>query len=92
MERGLGREMRTHHHETEHGDYGHEDTGSLSEGERVHLHEWLRGVEREERVQVGDTEQEQDGRDETEHACGNGAADDASTSNDAVGAGAGFVK
>jgi hypothetical protein len=47
----------------------------------------LRGIQREERVQVRDTKQEQDGRYETKHACGNGAADDTSACNDAVGAG-----
>ena len=76
-----------HHHETKNSYYGHEDTGPLSEGERVHLNEWLRGIERKERVQVRDTKEEQNGRYETEHACGNGAADDASASNYAVEAG-----
>lgn len=73
-----------HHDETERSDDGHEDARTFTEGERIHLHERLRGIEREERVQVRDTEQKQDGRDEAEHAGGDRAREDTPAGNDAV--------
>lgn len=86
---GRGRKRRarvcTHHDKTERGDDGHEDAGAFSKSERVELHERLRGVESEERVQVWNAEQEKDGRDEPEHACSDRARDDSSTGNDTIG-------
>ena len=73
-----------HHDETEYGDDGHEDARTFAEGERIHLYERLRGVEREERVQVRDTEQKEDGRDEAEHTGGDCARKDTPTGDDAV--------
>lgn len=73
-----------HHDEAERGDDGHEDARAFSEGERIHLYERLRGVEREEGIQIWDTEQKQDGRDEAEHAGGDHAREDTPTGDDAV--------
>ena len=58
-------DARAHHYETDHGDDGHEDAWSFSQSERVELYEWLRGIEREERVQVRNAEQEEDGGEES---------------------------
>jgi hypothetical protein len=55
------RHARTHHDETDHGDDGHEDAWSFTQSERVELYEWLGRIEREERVQVRNAEQEEDG-------------------------------
>lgn len=73
-----------YHDEAERGDDGHEDARTFAEGERVEQHERLRGVERKERVEVRDAEQEKDGRDETEHAGGDRARDDTSSGYDTV--------
>jgi hypothetical protein len=60
-----GGKTRAHHDETDHGDYGHEDAWSFAQSERVELYEWLRGIERKERFQVRDAEQEEYGGEES---------------------------
>ena len=75
---------RAHHDETDHGDDGHENTWTFTEGERVELYKWLWGIEREERVQFRNAEQEKDGGDESKHASSDRARDDSSTGNDTV--------
>jgi len=72
------------HDETDHGDDGHEDAWSFAQSERVDLHEWLRGIEREERVQVRNAEQEEEGGEESEHAGGDRAREDSFTGDDTV--------
>jgi len=76
--------MIAHHNETDHGDDGHEDARTFAEGERIHQYERLRGIEREERVQVWDTKQKEDGRDEAKHAGGDRAQEDTPTGDDAI--------
>jgi len=44
----------------------------------------LRGIEREELVQVRNAEQEEDGGEESEHARGDRACEDSFTGNDAL--------
>ena len=73
-----------HHDETDHGNDGHEDARTFAKSECVELHEWLWGIERKERVQFWNTEQEEDRGDESKHTGGDRARDDSSTSNDAV--------
>src|SRR6266852_732195 len=68
--RPWGKKTRAHHDETDHGDDGHEDARSFTQSERVELYERLRGIEREERVQVRNAEQEEDGGEESQHAGG----------------------
>ena len=65
---------RTYHDETDHGNV--EDGWTLSKSQCVELHEWLRGIECEERVEFRSAEQEQDGGDETKHCSGDRARDD----------------
>ena len=82
---GEGRgKTRAHHDETDHGDDGHEDARSFTQGERVELHKWLRGIEREERVQVRNAEQEKYGGQEAQDAGGDRAREDPFAGNDAV--------
>ena len=78
------RNARTHHDETDHGDDGHEGARSFTQSERVELYEWLRGIEREERVQVRNAEQEEDGGEKSQHAGGDRAREDSFTGNDTV--------
>lgn len=66
----------THHEKTENGEDGHEHASFLSNGERVEKDEGLRGVERKEDIQVGGTEEEDDGCHETQHACRHGTVED----------------
>jgi hypothetical protein len=73
-----------HHDEADHGDDGHEDARAFAESKRVELYKRLGRVEGEERVQVRDAEEEEDSRDEAEHASSDRARDDTSTGNDAV--------
>jgi hypothetical protein len=77
-----GEEARAHHDETDHGDDGHEDARSFTQSERVELHEWLRRIEREERVQVRNAEQEEYGGEESQDAGGDRAREDSFTGND----------
>src|SRR6267142_2302626 len=79
-----GTRRDAYQNETEHGDDGHEDARTFAESKRVELYERLRGVERKERVEVRDAEQEKDGRDEAEHAGGDRARDNTSSGYDAV--------
>jgi hypothetical protein len=81
-DKGAAEKRHAHHDQTDHGYDGHEDARSLAESEGVELHEWLGGIECEERIQIWYAEQEKDGRDETEHAGSDRAADDSSTSDD----------
>jgi hypothetical protein len=74
----------THHDETDHGDDGHENARTFAQRERVELYEWLRGIEREEGVQVRNAEQEEDGGEESKHAGCDCARDDSFTGNDTV--------
>ena len=73
---------RAHHDETDHGDNGHEDAWTFAKSECVELHKRLRGIEREEGIQIRNAEQEEDGGDESKHASSYRARDDSSTGND----------
>jgi hypothetical protein len=73
-----------HHNETNDGDDGHEDAWAFAKSKGVDLYEWLRGIEREERVQVRNAKQEEDGGDEPKHASSDRARDDPSTGNDTI--------
>ena len=66
--------MRAYHDETDHGDV--EDAWAFFKRVGVELHERLRGIEREKRVQFRNAEQEEGGGDESKHACGDRARDD----------------
>jgi hypothetical protein len=78
------RKKDAHHDETNHGDDSHEDAWTFAESECVELYEWLRGIKREERVQVRNAEQEEYGGDESKHASSDRARDYSSTGNDTV--------
>ena len=66
------------------GNDGHEDAWTFAKSECVELHERLRGIEREECIQFRNTEQEENGGDESKHTGGDRARNDSSTGNDTV--------
>lgn len=73
----------TYKDETDGCNYSHEDTRALAKGKRIDLHERLRGVQGEERVQVRGTEQEQDRGGKAQDTRGNDTGNDTTASDDA---------
>jgi hypothetical protein len=66
------------------GNDGHEDAWTITRSECVELHERGRGIEREGCIQFPNTEQEEDGGDESKHACSDRTHDKFSTGNNTV--------
>ena len=69
--------------EADDGEDGHEGCAAAAEGHGVDLDEGLRGGEREERVEVGRAEEEEDGRDKAKDASGDATVENTLAGDDA---------